>query len=390
MPENISAPHTFIKDGIFYFTRRIPVEVQGHYRSAKISHSLKTRSLQVAASRARRVADQLDEYWYHLKCQDIGTPGQHLLKSNLSSASSKHEPSGVKPTALKVSDCLEIYLTQKGAGKGITFKRAATRNCGYLVKVCGNVPIDQLLKADANKVRDALIAKGMAGSSIARILGTIRSVLNFAASEEGIDFKNPFGNVYFDRTSNVQIRRPVPIADIRTVQAECLKLDDDLRWMIALVADTGMRLAEAVGLRCEDFQTDEAGNLSVQIKPHPWRRLKTSQSERTIPLVGSAAWAARRILKTQGITGFAFPRYNKTKTSNANSASAATNKWLRAYLPDGVSMHSFRHSMRDRLRAIECPSDIADQIGGWQTGGVGEAYGSGYPQSVLRKWLQAS
>mgnify|MGYP006097400181 CR=1 FL=1 len=27
--------------------------------------------------------------------------------------------------------------------------------------------------------------------------------------------------------------------------------------------------------------------------------------------------------------------------------------------------------MRDRLRAVECPSDVIDQIGGWLTQGVG-------------------
>jgi hypothetical protein len=52
-------------------------------------------------------------------------------------------------------------------------------------------------------------------------------------------------------------------------------------------------------------------------------------------------------------------------------------------------MHSFRHSMRDRLRAVECPADIVDQIGGWQTDGVGQSYGKGYPLEVLAKWMGA-
>ena len=34
--------------------------------------------------------------------------------------------------------------------------------------------------------------------------------------------------------------------------------------------------------------------------------------------------------------------------------------------------------MRDRLRAVECPSDVIDQIGGWLTHGVGNSYGNGY------------
>lgn len=52
-------------------------------------------------------------------------------------------------------------------------------------------------------------------------------------------------------------------------------------------------------------------------------------------------------------------------------------------------MHGFRHSMRDRLRAVECPADVADQIGGWHTDGVGQGYGTGYPEQVLSRWLSA-
>ena len=50
-------------------------------------------------------------------------------------------------------------------------------------------------------------------------------------------------------------------------------------------------------------------------------------------------------------------------------------------------MHSFRHSMRDRLRAVECPSDIIDQIGGWATEGVEQGYGEGYELKVCARWM---
>ena len=43
--------------------------------------------------------------------------------------------------------------------------------------------------------------------------------------------------------------------------------------------------------------------------------------------------------------------------------------------------------MRDRLRAVECPSDIVDRIGGWLTAGVGQSYGEGYPLIIHHKWL---
>ena len=51
--------------------------------------------------------------------------------------------------------------------------------------------------------------------------------------------------------------------------------------------------------------------------------------------------------------------------------------------------HSFKHSMRDRLRAVECPSDMIGQIGGWSTAGVAQAYDEGYRLERKWKWLKS-
>ncbi len=89
-----------------------------------------------------------------------------------------------------------------------------------------------------------------------------------------------------------------------------------------------MRLAEGAGLLRSDF-IEQDGILCVNIRPHPWRSLKTASSERVIPLVGSAKWAAERILAQPDGSAFAFPNYNDGQRTNANSASAALNKWLK-------------------------------------------------------------
>ena len=52
-----------------------------------------------------------------------------------------------------------------------------------------------------------------------------------------------------------------------------------------------------------------------------------------------------------------------------------------------AAVHSLRHAMRDRLRAVECPTDIIDQIGGWSRKGVGESYGRGYQVEQLWRWM---
>ena len=74
-------------------------------------------------------------------------------------------------------------------------------------------------------------------------------------------------------------------------------------------------------------------------------------------------------------------------TCNANSASAALNKWMKEKLSDSYVIHGFRHSMRDRLRAVECPSEVIDQLGGWRFKSVGQSYGKGYDLEVLMRWI---
>lgn len=241
-------------------------------------------------------------------------------------------------------------------------------------------------KSDANNFRDALIKRGLTGSSITRIFGTVRSILNFAASEVGITINNPFNGVYYDRQSGVKDRAPLPIDVIKSVQHQCRKIDDDLRLLVALVSDTGLRLAEAAGLSRDDILID-CEFPHVVIQEHPWRRLKTSSSARKVPLVGESFWAAERILAGSDSTLFAFSRYNGSGEIKANSASASLNKWMKPMVPERCTMHSFRHSMRGRLRAVECPSDIVDHIGGWRTEGVGQSYGQGYPLNVATRWM---
>ena len=64
------------------------------------------------------------------------------------------------------------------------------------------------------------------------------------------------------------------------------------------------------------------------------------------------------------------------------------NKWLKKYVPKGCVIHSFGHSMRDRLRSVQCPSDMIDQIGGWTTAGVGQGYCEGYSLDKKWEWLK--
>ena len=146
-----------------------------------------------------------------------------------------------------------------------------------------------------------------------------------------------------------------------------------------------MRLAEAAGLAKKDVFLDTEIPF-VRLCGRPWRPLKTLSSERDVPLVGAALWAAQRAYECSP-NEYLFPRYCSVEGCKADHASNSLNKWLRSQFAGGYVVHSFRHSLRDRLREFECPSDVIDQIGGWRTAGVGQRYGDGYSMAVVYRWL---
>ena len=47
------------------------------------------------------------------------------------------------------------------------------------------------------------------------------------------------------------------------------------------------------------------------------------------------------------------------------------------------------HTFRDRLRAVECPIELLDELGGWSAEqGAGRRYGAGFTMEQKRLWLE--
>jgi len=361
--------------GVYYYSRRIPIDIQEVYSRKKIVVSLKTKSKRIALSSSSMLTMELDKYWSSFRIKQLASnylPNYLGNPQNLSN--------------LTISDARDSYLALKGKTKPKLFHQIAIRNTQYIIDVLGNKDLSQYTTIDAGKFRDALLKRGLVTSSVRRVFSSIKSIVNLAIKEKGLKIENPFLGVYIPDLNDTTIRMPITIEEIRIIQSKCMNIDDDLRWVISIISDTGMRLAEAIGLKSEDIILN-CDIPHVIIRPNDKRRLKTKQSQRVIPLVGVSLWGAKQALKYQP-NGYLFQRYNKSSISNANSASAALNKWIKPYLSDNQVVHSFRHSMRDRLRAVECPTDIVDSIGGWSKSSIGESYGKGYPLEVLYKWLK--
>ena len=370
--------YLYRKRGVFYFSRHVPIDMRAHHGCSRIVVCLKTKSGDAAVKGSQALAQKLDDYWLSLRIQ------QAPILSVQACATNGHKTSSVDGVPY-LSDALAAYLALKGFNKGVVFTRTATRNVEYLIEEFGDRPIGEYSSSDAARFRDALFERGLASNSVKRIFASVRSIVQLTISEQGLEIKNAFRGTYLPDKDDKHSRQPIPLDGIRDIQRQCRDLDDDMRWLVALISDTGMRLAEAVGLLVSDVVLEEEVPY-INVQTHAWRPLKTKANIRKIPLVGEALWAAERI-GNNAISDIAFPRYCDGKRTQAGSASAALNKWLKPRVPEGCVVHSFRHSLRDRLRAVECPADIVDQSGGWSTAGVGQGYGKGYPLKTLERWL---
>ncbi len=218
---------------------------------------------------------KLEDYWLSLRLSDKPLPRQHLLQSGYSETSQSDAP--------LLSEALATYLQLKGVDIDKTFIRGAKRNVKYVINCLGDRPIDHYLSSDAAIPRDKLLDKGLAVASIKRNFSTIRSIINLSITEQGLDCRNAFARTYMPQEKR-DGRLPIPIECIRTIQKECEAMNDDLRGIVALLSDTGMRLGEAVGLAKSDIVI-HSEIPHINLTPHPWRRLKTKGSKEAFLLL---------------------------------------------------------------------------------------------------------
>ena len=84
-------PYTFIRDGYYYFTRRVPTDLQGYYRYPRIVQGLQTSSSRAARVLANLEAAKLEAYWSKMRLTKADVLGSSLINETVVRAASKAE-----------------------------------------------------------------------------------------------------------------------------------------------------------------------------------------------------------------------------------------------------------------------------------------------------------
>ena len=150
---------------------------------------------------------------------------------------------------------------------------------------------------------------------------------------------------------------------------------------------------------------DEIRDELVAGKDEEYYRLKNyTQEELNNPENNYVTMRTEELLMTKGKPWTGYVQINFTKeelreefndwfkrTRDVNDPiimSYEINKWIKVVCKTHVVIHGLRHSFRDRLRAVQAPVDVIDQLGGWSYKSIGETYGDGYQLDVLNDWMQ--
>jgi integrase len=254
-----------------------------------------------------------------------------------------------------------------------------------LAQLSGDMSIENYGRQDARNFVQTLLQREMRTTSIRRRLNCLSAIFNYAFAEYEIDGRNPFTRVLIAREGADRVKRlPVDTEGLQGLYEACLTTDKPLRWAVPILGETGCRIAEVIGLRRSDVSPDAT---SIKIIAHSARRLKTSGSERELPLVGYAQVAMQKLINADN-NAYLFPTYLRDGEILATHAGNTLNKWLKQQT-EGKTAHCLRHAFRDRLRAVECPIELLDALGGWSAvQGAGRRYGAGFTMEQKRLWLK--
>lgn len=216
----------------------------------------------------------------------------------------------------------------------------------------------------------------------------IAAMVNHGMREGDIDTKNPFIGLPWPKDTGPKVNKKLPLPDdlIERIEERLNSgRTEELPLMWRILKGTGMRLGEVAGLSQEDVILDTE-TPHILVRPNAIRHLKTTSSNRTVPLTGDALIAAQDVVERTEIRQPIFPRYARNR--GADAASAALMKAVRSETMDKrFTVHGLRHRVSDKLRDAGAPVEVRHGFLGHSSTAIAETtYGS--PQARLKEFLK--
>jgi len=422
---------------IYLYRRQIPKDLRHHYSSSQYLKSLETSSEVEAIKRCRELNRSMEQEFGRLRAgypkkpllNHFNEASALLLKFGLSKSDFENQDDGaslirdgfydhlndlirielgdkkydefffsnesayqylpdVERTALEIlrgefslnaSQFLDQHVELLKRTTDTKFLQGVRNAKQFLLKHLANKPPSRYDRTEVRRLIDAGLKDGLKTRTIKRYLSTISAAFNYVALELELDSEklHPFTTFKIPQLGeDSKDREDFTFDELQQLRQIKEKRKPEITWLIHLMLETGMRVNEVCGLRVDDVDLNHRFPNLV-IHKNSFRRLKTKGSQRYLPLVGVALEVAAKAL-AESKDGWLFPSYIdfQKQTTKNTQASGAVNKQIRSVLGAAApTAHSFRHTMQTRLRQVDCPEVLRNELGGWVKT-VSESYGS--------------
>jgi integrase len=407
----------------YYYRRRVPKDVQllSPNKSTQVAISLRTKDPQEALKRGIEVNEKYEREWElirggvnidgeRLSHQLLDTFGLNSIpadeqrehkEANLEAlsdhldkitrgwgkASPPRELTFVEREAVSIikgeyrptlDDAEKTYLINKGWSEDDPSTRkdalGVVRHFRLFKTKFDGVALEDIKRRDVKEYLRELVnqdGEALKTTTLNRMLSTVRRGVKEVFIEWEITRDSPFNSITIPNLGeDSESREPAS----RDVIEETLRFasdnDDQVVNLIGLIAGTGMRVNEAIGLEVTDLVID-SDTPHIRLQPNSARKLKTMQSERLIPLIGISLSSARKALIAAERDGvqWLFPKYIHSThgTAKNGGASATLNKRLKNNVTcvESETMHSFRHGMNKLFKDAGVTEEVREQSLGW-------------------------
>ena len=154
------------------------------------------------------------------------------------------------------------------------------------IELAGDRDVTSYVRDDATLFVNDLQRHGNKTATIRRKVNSICAILNYAYAELDVDKRNPFSRLFIKgEGQDANTRGTFTLDQLKRGYDHALSSGSQVKLLMPLLGETGCRLAEIVGLELDDIDMTES---LIHIRPNRIRRLKTSNSTKTLPLVGYA------------------------------------------------------------------------------------------------------
>lgn len=400
----------FKRSGNYYYRRRVPGNL-AHVdeRAPAIRISLKTDDLALARSKRDLMEEADNILWASMVLDEPRDPARARYEASmrrvealgltyrssqaLASNSSLDEivtrlqmvvsqrlpqelaqgvAGGVPVPDVTVSKAFEIYcdeivpdeLVNKSAVQKAQWKKVKLRAVNNFINIVSDKAMADISRDDAMKLYrhwlERIAPKGgkstHSASSGNRDIGNMRvlyeAYFNYIG-EEGR--QNPFARLNFS-SKKKRSRPPFPTEWLKNTvmkPGNLVTLNEEARGIVLALIETGARPSELANLSPSSIRlTHKIPHIAIEPRDDPDdpREIKTSSSERLVPLVGVALAVFRRHKN-------GFPRYRNRE----NDLSATLNKYFKENSLFPTSAHkiySFRHSFEDRMKEANLDDEL--------------------------------